>query len=340
MGKMKISIIIPVYNVESYISDCLKSVMSQTYQGELECILVDDCGTDNSISIEEEFISNYKGSIEFKFLHHHKNRGLSAARNTGMAAATGDYIYFLDSDDTLSSDCLESLTAPLKNCDYDLIVGDFRMVCDGKILPPYSMNLQLSNGTILKNEEIIKSYRKMWNMMAQNKLYKTSFVRANQLEFKEALIHEDELWSFEVACMAKSLYAVNKVTYYYLKRNSGITGSESKGNRYKMLSEVVREMGDFVKKKGVYNKAIHLRINSFFFRVLNNYSISQSEYVKVYKYMYSRTRPSVSQLIRAIGWDIRWYLMDIHYLLPERIAPYWMYYTISKPLSYLGILKK
>ena len=103
----KISIIIPIYNVEPYIEDCLQSVMRQTYRGMMECILVDDCGTDNSMKVAEQLIKIYNGPIDFKVLHHEHNRGLSAARNTGIDAACGDYVYFLDSDDWISDDCFE-----------------------------------------------------------------------------------------------------------------------------------------------------------------------------------------------------------------------------------------
>ena len=95
-----ISIIIPVYNVEKYIEACLHSVMAQTYTGPMECILVDDCGQDNSIGVAEKMISDYQGTIHFRILHHDHNRGQSAARNTGMDAATGEYIFFSDSDDS------------------------------------------------------------------------------------------------------------------------------------------------------------------------------------------------------------------------------------------------
>ena len=120
----KISIIIPIYNVAEYITECLQSVMRQTYKGEIECILVDDCGKDKSISVAEQLISDYKGQIEFRILHHEHNRGLSAARNTGTDAATGDYIYYLDSDDYISDDCIEVLTQPLEVCEYDMVLGD------------------------------------------------------------------------------------------------------------------------------------------------------------------------------------------------------------------------
>ena len=86
---MTVSIIIPVYNVAPYIEACLKSVMGQTYTGLMECIVVDDCGTDNSMAIVERVIDEYDGAIHFHIEHHHSNRGLSAARNTGIAKANG-----------------------------------------------------------------------------------------------------------------------------------------------------------------------------------------------------------------------------------------------------------
>lgn len=99
---MKLSIVIPVFNVAPYIADCLRSVMRQTYTGSMECLIVDDCGTDDSIAIAKQMIADYKGPIRFQILHHEWNRGLSAARNTGTEAATGEYLYYLDSDDEIT----------------------------------------------------------------------------------------------------------------------------------------------------------------------------------------------------------------------------------------------
>ena len=88
---MNVSIIIPVYNVSLYIERCIKSVMNQTYQ-DIECILVNDASPDNSITIAERLIADYDGSIQFRILNHEHNKGQSAARNTGIKAASGDYI--------------------------------------------------------------------------------------------------------------------------------------------------------------------------------------------------------------------------------------------------------
>ena len=162
---MKISVIIPVYNVAPYIAACLQSVMRQTTQAALECILVDDCGPDNSMEVVSETLKSYKGPVDFKIVRHTQNRGLSAARNTGLAAATGDYIYFLDSDDEITPDCIERLSAPLQKEPYDLTIGECRI--EGGSLP--GVALQLPEGTVLRDREILHAYRlQQWYMMSVN----------------------------------------------------------------------------------------------------------------------------------------------------------------------------
>lgn len=109
---VSISLIIPVYKVAPYVERCLKTVMSQTWD-RFECILVDDASPDDSIARCERMIAAYEGNIRFRILHHEKNQGLSAARNTGTDAATGDYILYIDSDDMITDDCVEKLMAPV-----------------------------------------------------------------------------------------------------------------------------------------------------------------------------------------------------------------------------------
>ena len=226
---MKVSIIIPVYNVEPYVERCLQSVMLQTYNDLIECLIVDDCGTDRSMDVVERIVDAYHGPIRFKIIHHERNRGLSAARNTGMAAATGDYLFFLDSDDEISVNCIEKLTSPLKEEQFDLVVGNIRTIGDEKVR--LAVNLKLSDGFVLYGEQVLETYRKGWNMIAPNKLYRTAFIREHGLQFKEGLIHEDELWSFQVACLAQSLRAVNQLTYiYYIRDNSITTSMNAKRN--------------------------------------------------------------------------------------------------------------
>ena len=98
---MKVSIIVPVYNVAKYIERCLLSVLNQTWQ-DLEVILVNDCTLDDSMEIARRVVASHPRGTVVRCLEHEENRGLSAARNTGISASVGDYLYFLDSDDYIS----------------------------------------------------------------------------------------------------------------------------------------------------------------------------------------------------------------------------------------------
>lgn len=216
-----ISIIIPLYNVAEYIEQCLQSVANQTYRGEIECIIIDDCGTDNSVQIVEDFIANYKGTILFRLSHHERNRGLSAARNTGVDAASGEYIYFLDSDDYISDDCLEVLTEPLQKYSYDMVLGDLEMFGN----PRNITFLPESEGPIISNHEIFRRFYvdRMIYVMAWNKLVRADLFRKYDFTFLEGQLHEDELWSYKVMTKIESLYVKKAITYYYRIRENSIT---------------------------------------------------------------------------------------------------------------------
>jgi glycosyltransferase involved in cell wall biosynthesis len=105
---MKVSIIVPFYNAEKYIHRCFDSIVNQTYAN-IECIFIDDCSPDHCYAILQTRIAEYAGKIDFQIIRHAQNKGVSAARNTGTLAAKGDYVYYLDSDDEITRDCIETL---------------------------------------------------------------------------------------------------------------------------------------------------------------------------------------------------------------------------------------
>ena len=244
---MKISIVVPIYNVQDYIGQSLESIMHQDYDGDVECILVDDCGADRSMEIVEERLKRYNGRFEFRVIRHEHNRGVSAARNLGIKAASGDYILFVDSDDTITEDCLRVLSGPLKNSNYDFVIGHFRYVCE----PPIAIDFPLPEGEIVEREKIIVTFRRKWNILAWNKLVNREFIANNRLYFQEGLIHEDELWSFAVACSAKSMYAVPKVTYNYLVTPRSIMTSTSSKKHFESYDEVLRQEVMLIKQHGL-----------------------------------------------------------------------------------------
>ena len=221
-NKISISVIIPIYNVENYIAECINSVISQTYTNNFECLLIDDCGTDNSINIVKEIISQYKGNISFELIQHEKNKGLSAARNTGINKAKGKYIFFLDSDDWLYPQCLEKLISAIEiEKDIDYAIGDYHYDST-TIFPP----LKLKTG--IYKDNILELYtQEMFYMMAWNKLYKTEFIRKNNFTFKENLLHEDELWSFCCACKTHKIAIIQEPTLYYRIREGSIQNTNT-----------------------------------------------------------------------------------------------------------------
>jgi len=250
---MLVSIIIPIYKVELYIIRCIESVLHQTYR-QLEVILVDDCSPDNSMSIAKSFIeqSPLGKDLQFVYLKHERNRGLSAARNTGMDAATGEYVYFLDSDDEITEDCIEALAKPLEEKKYDFVVGNYKNVGHYNFYQPLGFS-----GEIFGQEQIAQKYLdKEWYPMAVNKLCRLDYLKENGLYFQEGLIHEDELWSFQLACTATKIYGVNTITYYYIIRENSIITTDSDN---KLQVKTLRYLQVL---QGMYQYQMKLNLNS------------------------------------------------------------------------------
>lgn len=227
---IKVSIIIPIYNVSDYVKRCMKSVMHQSYDN-IECIVVDDCSPDDSIAKCEKMIADYHGPINFTILHHQCNRGLSAARNTGTDAATGDYILYLDSDDELTSDCIEKLVRPLLNDPtIEMVIGEREDIPDGCPIPPYFKKNDISQELDLTSNEAVRQCyfdKNIYYVNAWNKLIKKNFLTRNQLYFMEGLLWEDIMWTFFVMKHLCHLYIVSDVTYLRYMRPQSIVTSTS-----------------------------------------------------------------------------------------------------------------
>lgn len=219
-----ISVIIPAYNVSAYIERCIQSVMAQIRPC-TECILVDDASTDNGIAKCERLIAGYQGPTRFVILHHKTNRGVSAARNTGFAAATSDYIFYLDSDDEMTPDCLEKLSAPLlQHESIEMVMGNYNLIADGHPLPDQK-HKHLPEQDLATKEESRRYFfsHGEYPVVAWNKLLKRSFLEANRLFFIEGLLFEDNIWTFFMMKHLSHVYIVPSVTLLHYKRPSSIT---------------------------------------------------------------------------------------------------------------------
>jgi glycosyltransferase involved in cell wall biosynthesis len=218
---MKVSIIIPVYNVAEDIERCLLSVLNQTWE-ELEVILVNDCSPDNAMEVVDKVIQSHPRGNIVSCLTLKRNQGVSVARNTGIRHATGDYIYCCDGDDYLPFDGIASLAEAAVHDNFpDFVVGNHETVGYRNWVLP----LSLPTCVIKDNESIFAAFvNDAWPIIACNKLINHSFLLSNNLFFPEGIpLSEDEYQSFLIACVANRMSVVNKTTYYYAMRVSSVT---------------------------------------------------------------------------------------------------------------------
>lgn len=238
-----VSIIVPVYNVSNYIERCIQSVINQTYS-QIECIVVDDCSPDDSMDKCCRLIERYNGPIRFIILHHESNCGLSAARNSGIEKATGDYLFFLDSDDELLGECitlLVSVTEPHPNV--EIVQGFIKHSVKGLgNIPPYLFDIDYVEDNNWIRAHFYRTDNRL-PVQATNKLIKTDFLLKNQLYFKEGIIYEDALWMYYVVKKLKKFAVVKEVTYnYYVNSDSisrTITSERATYHWGEIISDVV-----------------------------------------------------------------------------------------------------
>lgn len=217
---IKVSVIIPVYNVAPYVSECLASVKNQTFN-DYEVIIVNDGSTDDSLKIVEEC------SVDFRNIKivNQENQGLSTARNNGVLVAEGDFIFFLDSDDYILPDTLESLYQACTDNDTDLSICGVKMFWQNGVTRKY---LYPVNATVIRSIDLCalmlsgKSFS--W---ACTKLYRRSLWVKHKLEFPVGRTFEDIAISFSILTVYQRIAIVNKAQYQYRMRQSSITGSIS-----------------------------------------------------------------------------------------------------------------
>jgi len=253
---IKVSIVIPVYNVEKYLERCLFSIVNQTYK-EIEIILVNDGSKDNSGAICDQFV---KKDSRAKVVHQ-ENRGLSEARNTGLRNVTGDYVMFLDSDDWLEFDAIEFLLGQAISQNADMVVGGVFRTSN---VVEHPKNTPVSY--LLTQEEYAKRYFKIESQTIEyyvwNKLYRRRVVEG--IEFPSGFFAEDVPTMFRYILNSQTIVVTDKIVYNYFINTSGLTAkftskhfdvlkgwdlvcqyaNESNNDRYKEWAQINRYRAD------------------------------------------------------------------------------------------------
>ena len=209
---MKVSVIVPVYNVESYLDKCLTSLVKQTLQ-EIEIIVVNDGSKDNSEKIIKKYLKKYPKKIKYIKKN---NGGLSSARNEGLKHASGEYIGFVDSDDYVSLNTFNLMYKKAKEKNFDLVVCNLNYVYETKTkMVSAGLDKDLENEDEVK-KNIVFLYPAVWN-----KLYKKEIL--DSLKFKEGIWYEDVEFNFRVYPRVKSIGYVDKPLIQYVQRESSIS---------------------------------------------------------------------------------------------------------------------
>lgn len=218
----EITVVMPVYKVEKYVSECLDSIINQTFDC-FECIIIDDCSPDNSMRLIEEKLAGYKGNISFRIVRNERNEGVSAARNKGIELSRGGYLFFIDSDDMLYENCLEKLWEETKrHPGIDLVQGD-----------SYSEGMENKNSDLQRYTEGRIRINKLFldskiTSTPVNRLIRKEVLTENAIYFRTGILFEDFLWCYFLYKKVETFASVNSFTYFYRRSNPFSTMNKAK----------------------------------------------------------------------------------------------------------------
>lgn len=236
----KVSVIIPVYNSEQYICNCLDSVLNQTLSN-IEIICIDDCSTDCSKGLLEKYAKTDERII---ILNNDKNRGQSFSRNKAIDIAVGEYIQFLDSDDYLSDeDVLESLYSVAVENRLDLLKNGW-LIKENDVVRKGISYPESIVGSVCSGRELL--YRFEFNnvraRITTSNFVKLGFLKNNKISFHNDIIYEDILYSYELFYHAERAMCVNQYTYFYVTHAGSTTTKRKDINHLNGLLACVNEI--------------------------------------------------------------------------------------------------
>lgn len=225
-----VTISIPIFKCEKFIIRCLDSVKSQTYKN-IEIILVNDCTPDNSMFLIRNFMEA-NPELNIKIIEHTENSGLSVVRNNGIKAATGDYLFFLDSDDEITPDCIRLLVENAKKTDAQIIIAQNRWINTfDNTTKDYGFPTIAEKKYYNNNLEIFSVYSKGgFPSSSWNKLFKKDFIINNQIYFVPGLFAQDELWFFHLLLKTDTLSIIDDITYLYYLHGESVIFNRGKKN--------------------------------------------------------------------------------------------------------------
>ena len=283
MKTCKISIIVPIYNVEKYLGVCIESILSQSYEN-LEILLVDDGSPDQCGMICEE----YAKKDSRIYVIHKKNGGLSDARNAGLDVATGEYIVFVDSDDAIHPKMIEILYKQIKDENVDMSVcshievnenfkGYEKISNEEEVLYLTQIFDGKECNRIIHSDLLGIDMNVMWNKMFPKKIFET-------LRFPKGKIHEDEFVNYLIFYQIQKCAYINQPLYFYRQRSGSIMSEEKKNILLSDKIEMYESRISFFKEHGEI-ELYYLAIINFLISLMRIYVLTREYYPKKKEYL-------------------------------------------------------
>lgn len=262
-----VSIIIPVYNSEKYLKNCINSVLNQTIKN-VEIIMINDNSTDGSIDIIKDYVNLHDN---IKLIDKSINNGVSSARNDAIRIANGKYLLFIDSDDWLEKDMVENLYKKAIETDSDITICDAYIDFENNISK--ELNITIDNNECISSREAIKELLTQRNGLQGhpwNKLYKKNIIIENDIKYNENInIYEDFLFNLQMMMHSDKIVFVKKNLYHYIQRRNSLARTLKKDNIL-CTEYIIDSVKDSI-SKGLDYQSLETEFISFSFRtILNN----------------------------------------------------------------------
>ena len=248
-----ISIIVPIYNSERWLEKCIESVLNQTWNS-LELVLVNDGSTDAS----EELCQFYADQDERIVFFSQSNQGQGSARNSGFDAASGDYIYFLDSDDHIAEEMVERCMGVIRKERYDILTFDTKCMTPCEDAGRYSRTLPFNE--LLQGRELLRLNIEngeycptVWLYM-----YKRSYLSSNKIRFSEGILYEDNAFTYRVLTRQATCFYLPFKLHFRLTHDDSIIGKKPTSDNIESMITILKEMIDIHSELG--NPRAHLKL--------------------------------------------------------------------------------
>lgn len=226
--KYRVTLAMPVYNVERYVEQALLSALNQTF-GSIEYLIIDDKGQDDSMNIVRRIIAEHPRGIDVRIVDHIINQGTGATKNSAIKEAQGEYLYFMDSDDEITSNCIQVLYDKMIERPVDFVAASFvRSDVNGNILSNYIYLDSIFCDTNKKIVDYVYNNELSFYVTTWNKLYDITFLREKKIICFPKHFSEDILFSFQVTLAASSCRLISDILYRYNVIQGSATDTSSR----------------------------------------------------------------------------------------------------------------